>query len=177
MRRTKIFASGDLNEFKIAELIAAGAPIDLFGVGTDLSTSRDAPALGGVYKLVEIEFDGRVAPKMKLSRDKATYPYRKQVWRETASDGSFAGDVIARGDETDLPGAPLLAPVMRGGQIATKLPNLREAQEHARRQLASLSGPHKRLTEAQAYPVRYSDRLEHSRLDLQIEFEKQKRSV
>ena len=59
-------------------------------------------------------------------------------------------------------------------QIAATLPNLREAQEHARRQLASLSGPHKRLIEAQAHPVRYSDRLEHSRLDLQREFEKQK---
>jgi nicotinate phosphoribosyltransferase len=174
MRRTKVFASGDLNEFKIAELIAAGAPIDLFGVGTDLSTSRDAPALGGVYKLVEIEFDGRAAPKMKLSRDKATYPCRKQVWRATASDGSFAGDVIARADETDLPGASLLAPVMRGGQIATTLSNLREAQEHARRQLASLPDPHKTLVEAQAYPVRYSDRLEHSRMKLQEEFEKRK---
>ena len=174
MRRTKIFASGDLNEFRIAELIAAGAPIDLFGVGTDLSTSRDAPALGGVYKLVEIEFDGRAAPKMKLSRDKATYPCRKQVWRATASDGSFAGDVIARADEIDLPGAPLLTPVMRGGRIATTLPNLREAQEHARRQLAGLSDPHKRLIEAQTYQVRYSDRLEQSRMALQREFEKHK---
>jgi nicotinate phosphoribosyltransferase len=174
MRRTKIFASGDLNEFKIAELIAAGAPIDIFGVGTDLSTSRDAPALGGVYKLVEIEFDGRVAPKMKLSPDKATYPYRKQVWRATASDGSFAGDVIARADETDLPGAPLLTLVMRDGQITAPLPNLREAQRHARRQLAGLPEPHKRLTEAQPYPVRYSDRLEQSRVALQMEFEKQK---
>jgi nicotinate phosphoribosyltransferase len=174
MRRTKIFASGDLNEFKIAELIAAAAPIDLFGVGTDLSTSRDAPALGGVYKLVEIEFDGQAAPKMKLSRDKATYPHRKQVWRATASDGSFAGDVIARADEADLPGAPLLSPVMSGGQIAANLSDLREAQERARRQLAGLPEPHKRLIEAQPYPVRYSGRLEQSRMALQREFEKQK---
>src|SRR5215813_9738114 len=84
MRRTKILVSGDLNEYKIAQMIAAGAQIDLFGVGTDLSTSRDAPAPGGVYKLVEVEFDGRVEPKIKLSPDKATYPYRKQVWRATA---------------------------------------------------------------------------------------------
>jgi nicotinate phosphoribosyltransferase len=174
MRRTKIFASGDLNEYKIAELIAAGAPIDLFGVGTDLSTSRDAPALGGVYKLVEIEFDGRVSPKMKLSCDKATYPYRKQVWRETTGDGSFAGDVIARADETDLPGAPLLKLVMRDGRPAAPLPGLQEAQERARRQLASLPEPHKRLIEAQSYPVRYSDKLEQSRMALQREFEKQR---
>src|SRR5262252_1847256 len=160
MRRTKIFASGDLNEFKIAELIAAGAPIDLFGVGTDLSTSRDAPALGGVYKLVEIEFDGRVSPKMKLSRDKATYPYRKQVWRATAGDGSFAGDVIARADEIDLPGAPLLSIVMREGRLVAPAPRPQEMQERARRQLASLPESYKRLVDAQPYPVRYSDRLE-----------------
>jgi nicotinate phosphoribosyltransferase len=172
MRRTKIFASGDLNEFKIAEMIAAGAPIDLFGVGTDLSTSRDAPALGGVYKLVEIEFDGRVSPKMKLSCDKTTYPYRKQVWRETSSDGSFTGDIIARADETDLPGAPLLALVMRNGQITSPLPGLQEAQDRARRQLASLPEPHKKLIDAQPYPVRYSDKLEQSRLTLLEKFER-----
>ncbi|MGH9767118.1 MAG: nicotinate phosphoribosyltransferase [Blastocatellia bacterium] len=172
MRQTKILASGDLNEYKIAEMIAAGAQIDLFGVGTDLSTSRDAPALGGVYKLVEVEFDGRVEPKMKLSRDKATYPYRKQVWRAIANDGSFIGDVIAKADEIDLPGEPLLAPVMRDGQIATTLPSLRETQGCARRRLANLPAPHKRLIEAQPYPVRYSDRLEQSRLVLLREFER-----
>jgi nicotinate phosphoribosyltransferase len=174
MRRTKIFASGDLDEFKIAGLIAAGAPIDLFGVGTELSTSRDAPALGGVYKLVEIDFDGRVSPKMKLSRDKATYPYRKQVWRATAGDGSFIGDIIARADETDLPGAPLLELVMRDGRIKAPLPGVREAQERARRQLAALPEPNKRLIEAQPYPVRYSDRLEQGRMALQREVEKQR---
>jgi len=174
MRQTKLMASSDLNEFKIAGMIAAGAPIDLFGVGTDISTSRDAPALGGVYKLVEVEFGGRAEPKMKLSRDKATYPYRKQVWRATASDGSFAGDLIAKANEIDLPGEPLLAPVMRDGQIIPTPPSLREAQERARRQLANLPAPYKRLVEAQSYPVRYSDRLEQSRLALLREFEKQK---
>ncbi|HEY6403593.1 MAG TPA: nicotinate phosphoribosyltransferase [Blastocatellia bacterium] len=166
MRRTKIFASGDLNEFKIADLIAAGAPIDLFGVGTDLSTSRDAPALGGVYKLVEIDFDGRESPRMKLSRDKATYPHRKQVWRLTANDGSFAGDVIGRADETDLPGAPLLELVMRDGRITGPPSSIQQSQERARRQLAALPEPHKKLIEAQDYPVRYSDKLESSRSTL-----------
>jgi nicotinate phosphoribosyltransferase len=111
---------------------------------------------------------------MKLSRDKATYPYRKQVWRETTGDGSFAGDVIARVNETDLPGAPLLKLVMRDGRGAAPLPGLQEAQERAQRQLASLPEPHKRLIEAQAYPVRYSDKLEQSSKALQREFEKQK---
>jgi nicotinate phosphoribosyltransferase len=174
MRGTKIFASGDLNEYKIAEMLAAGAPIDLFGVGTQLSTSYDAPALGGIYKLVEVEYADHVEPKMKLSREKATYPHRKQVWRAAASDGSFAGDVIARADEIGLPGAPLLEPVMRDGWIIATLPGLRAAQERARRQLASLPAPHKKLTEAQPYPVRYSSELEQSRQALLREFEKQK---
>lgn len=163
MRDTKIFASGDLNEYKIAEMLAAGAPIDLFGVGTQLSTSYDAPALGGIYKLVEVEYADHVEPKMKLSREKATYPRRKQVWRETASDGSFAGDVIARADETGLPGAPLLEPVMRNGQMIVALPGLREAQERARLQLTQLPARHKALQMAAPYPVSYSAELERCR--------------
>lgn len=174
MLQTKIMASGDLDEFKIAGMMAAGAQIDLFGVGTELSTSRDAPALGGVYKLVEIESGGRAKPKMKLSPDKATYPYCKQVWRATSSDGSFAVDVIGRADETGLQGAPLLAPVMRDGRIVAPLPGLRETQERARRQLAGLPEPHKRLTGAQSYPVSYSDKLEDGRRALQREFENHK---
>src|SRR5262249_44683842 len=109
---------------------------------------------------------GRVEPKMKLSSDKATYPYRKQVWRATASDGSFSGDVIAKADEIDLPGEPLLEPVMRDGQIIASPPSLRETQERAQRQIAYLPAPHKRLIEAQPYPVHYSDKLEQSRLAL-----------
>jgi len=108
-----------------------------------------------------------------LSRDKATYPYCKQVWRATTGEGSFAGDVIARADEADLPGAPLLTLVMHGGRLAAPLPSLPEAQERARRQLASLPEPHKRLIDAQPYPVRYSDKLERSRVALRREVEKQ----
>ncbi len=90
MTTTKIFTSGDLDEERIAELLDAGAPIDAFGVGTQLSTSYDAPALGGVYKLVSTGAGGR----LKLSADKATYPLPKQVWRRAG------GDLIAAADET-----------------------------------------------------------------------------
>jgi nicotinate phosphoribosyltransferase len=174
MRQTKLMASSDLNEFKIAEMLAAGAPIDLFGVGTDISTSRDAPALGGVYKLVEIEVGGHVTPKIKLSHEKATYPYCKQVWRAKGPDESFIGDVIAQANETDLSGEPLLEPVMRGGQIIATLPGLRAAQERARWQIGHLPAQHKRLTEPEPYPVCYSDKLEQNRLALiqQLELEK-----
>jgi nicotinate phosphoribosyltransferase len=77
----KIVASGDLNEYRIAELRQAGAPIDLYGVGTDLVTSIDAPSLGGVYKLVELERDGVRSPIAKFSAAKATLPGPHQVYR------------------------------------------------------------------------------------------------
>jgi nicotinate phosphoribosyltransferase len=171
MPGTMIMASGDLNEYKIAEMIGADAPIDLFGVGTELSTSRDAPALGGIYKLVEIEYNGRVEPKMKLSRDKATYPYRKQVWREAAGDGSFKGDVIAMVGETYPNETPLLIPVMRNGELIESLPDLKETRDYAKRQLSLLPGQFKKLNDAAEYPVRYSDELERRRLELLDELE------
>ena len=71
-RSAKIVASGDLNEYKIAELRAAGAPIDVYGVGTELVASRDAPALGGVYKLVELGDGEHASPIAKFSEGKAT---------------------------------------------------------------------------------------------------------
>lgn len=162
MQNTKIMASGDLDEFKITELLAQGAPIDLFGVGTELSTSRDDPALGGVYKLVEL--NGQ--PKMKLSQAKATYPYRKQVWRNYADDGNFLGDLIGIADESDLPGETLMQPVMRNGEVIAPLPSLAETQKYARQQIQSLPEVYKALTAPQMYPVRYSQKLEMCRQEL-----------
>jgi nicotinate phosphoribosyltransferase len=102
----QILASGDLDEHRVAALLAAGAPIDAFGVGTQLGTSGDAPALGVVYKLVE----DASGPRMKLATGKVTLPGRKQVWR--AADR----DVVSLQDE-DVPGArALLRPVMGGGR-------------------------------------------------------------
>lgn len=166
MRHTKIMASGDLDEFKIAVMIGEGAPIDLFGVGTELSTSRDAPALGGVYKLVEVEYSDHIKPKMKLSHDKATYPYRKQVWREMWGDGNFKSDVIAMADELRQEGEQLLVPVMSEGRVIGSLPSLREIQGYAKEQVSDLPEQYKRLKEATDYPVRYSEELERKRLEL-----------
>jgi nicotinate phosphoribosyltransferase len=107
-----ILASGDLDEHKVAALLADGAPIDAFGVGTQLGTSADAPTLGAVYKLVE-DADG---PKMKLASGKVTLPGRKQVWR---LDGH---DVLSLHDE-DVPGGrPLLVQAMAGGRRTTVEP-------------------------------------------------------
>ena len=114
-RETKIVASGDLNEYKVAALVAAGAPIDLFGVGTDLATSRDVPALSVVYKLVETERGGQVDYKSKFSEEKVYWPGRKQVFRFSTA-GRYHRDLIARQEEKAPGAAPLLHPVMRGGR-------------------------------------------------------------
>ena len=82
-----IFASGDLDEDRIAELLAKGALIDGFGVGTALVNSIDSPALGVIYKLVETEFDREARPVAKFSPEKMTYPGKKQVFRLADSLG------------------------------------------------------------------------------------------
>ena len=104
----RIFASGGLDEHEVHELVQAGAPVDAFGVGTQLGVSADAPYVDSVYKLTE--YDGR--PVLKLSPGKATAPGRKQVWR------GQTGDLIALRDERSGPrtARPLLEPVMRGGR-------------------------------------------------------------
>ena len=155
----KIVASGDLNEYKVRDLLAAGSPIDVFGVGTELVTSRDEPTLGTVYKLVEQHTPQGVVGRFKLSRAKKTYPYAKQVFRESAADGTFRGDVIARATES-LPGEPLLVPVLKGGQLVRPLPALCDIQARCKDQLARLPPVLLELTKAPPYPVRVSAALE-----------------
>ncbi len=125
--------SGDLDEHRIAALVEAGAPVDGFGVGTELITSRDAPALGMVYKLVELDGEG----KYKLSPAKRTYPMAKQVFRRRDGAGRFAGDHVARADEAGE-GEPLLVPVVRGGKLVAPLPTLESIRSRCRDQLAAL---------------------------------------
>ena len=87
LRQAKIFASGGLDEHEVAELVRAGAPVDAFGIGTQMGVSADAPYVDTVYKLVE--YDGR--PVLKLSPAKATAPGAKQVWRGPSTTSSDCG--------------------------------------------------------------------------------------
>ncbi|WP_084040499.1 nicotinate phosphoribosyltransferase [Demequina sp. NBRC 110053] len=128
----RIVVSGDLDEHRIAELIAAGAPIDSFGVGTQMGVSADAPALSAVYKLAEA--DGR--PVLKLSTGKDSLPGRKQVWR-VERDGLLDHDVIGL-DGEELPGRPLLEHAMSGGRRMGQAPSMADARERCERGLASL---------------------------------------
>ncbi len=157
---TRILASGDLDEHRIADLMAAGAPIDAFGVGTSLSTVADAPALGGVYKLVEIERGGRAEPVLKLSRDKATLPGRKQGWRLASPDGTTSHDVIGCLDEAPpAGGTPLLDPVMRKGSRLQPTPPIAALRERCRRAVDLLPPATLRLDGAAPYRVDVSEAL------------------
>jgi nicotinate phosphoribosyltransferase len=119
-----ILASGDLNEYKVKELVDKGAPIDVFGVGTDLATSADAPNVGGVYKLVEVEKNHILIPKAKFSTKKATYPGKKQVWRILNDDNKLVKDIVAHETEDSFDNAmPLLIHTVKNGELLTpKIP-------------------------------------------------------
>ena len=163
LRETKIFASGDLDEHRVAALLEAGALIDGFGVGTALSTCSDAPALGGVYKLVEIERDAGAVPTMKLSANKRSYPGRKQVWRvyERGESGMAVHDVIGASDESRPAGEEaLLRCVMRAGRRARPGPRLSEVQAGARMAISRLPAAVRRLQDPEPYPVRISQALD-----------------
>ncbi|MFL6281374.1 MAG: nicotinate phosphoribosyltransferase [Vicinamibacterales bacterium] len=153
---TRIIVSGDLDEWKIADLVAAGAPIDIFAVGTALATSDDAPALGGVYKLVQLQERGVVRTVMKRSEGKGTWPGVKQVWR-SEQGGMAIGDLIALDDERPLSGAkPLLESVMRNGARITPQPSLDEARQHCRQSTEGLPPRLRGLTGSPSYPIERS---------------------
>ncbi len=158
-RATQIVASGDLNEYKIEELIAHGAPIDSFGVGTDLVTSRDVPALSVVYKLVETEKSGVVEPKTKFSEEKVYWPGRKQVFR-FSQHGKYHHDLLARAEEEYPAASPLLQTVMKAGRRLAPAPPVKEIRELTLANLACLPEAYHSLREAPAYPVEKSVGLE-----------------
>ncbi len=154
-----IMASGDLDEYRIAELVAASAPLDAFGVGTDLVTSRDAPSLNGIYKLVQIERGGVVHYPAKFSKGKISYPGKKQVFR-FPREGTMERDLLARDQEAFADAQPLLQPVLRDGRLVTPLPSLAEARARAASDLARLPEPSRRLRNAQPYAMGRSPALE-----------------
>lgn len=142
----KIMASGDLDECRIRDLVTAGAPIDAFGVGTQLSISADAPSLSAIYKIVELDIGGIKRFTAKLSEDKVTLPGSKQVFRDVARD------VVARSGECGK-GEALLRPVMLGGQLIEPLPSLDQSRERAARSLAALPEALRGLEVTEPWPV------------------------
>jgi nicotinate phosphoribosyltransferase len=168
-----IFASGDLDEYKIAQLQAAGACIDGYGLGTQLVTG--AP-VNGVYKLVEI--DG--IPVMKESPGKRTYPGRKQIFRHYAQD-QWLGDTLGLATETPAPpgpaavpdshpdfhGQPLLQPVLHNGQRVQEPESLAAIAHRTARSVATLPSALRALQNPAPALVKLSPQLtalvEHTR--------------
>jgi nicotinate phosphoribosyltransferase len=146
LRDARIMASGDLDEFKIRDLVAAGAPIDAFGVGTQLATSGDAPNLSTAYKLVELDIHGIQRFTAKLSPDKPSVPGAKQVFRDVARD------VIARSGECGR-GEALLRPVLLGGHLVEPLPSLEQARTRAAQSIAQLPPALRQLEVGDPWPV------------------------
>ncbi len=155
----RIVASGDLDEHRIAALLDAGAAIDLFGVGTEMITSRDAPALGGVYKLVAIDDGSGPRPVQKRSEGKTTLPGVKQVYRRQNEAGGFSSDLIALASERSL-GEPLLAPVIRAGARLSPPAPLDELQARAREGRERLPDGVRRPRDPEPYSVHVSDELQ-----------------
>ncbi|RPJ70060.1 MAG: nicotinate phosphoribosyltransferase [Acidobacteria bacterium] len=168
---TGIFVSGDLDEHKIAAFLSQRAPLNGFGVGTALSTSRDAPALGAIYKLVEVHRHGERVPTMKLSPGKLSYPGRKQAWRifertggedlEYGQRACAVRDVLALADEPGPSGGvPLLDQVMADGKRTGERPALSDLRERCLREVAQLPADVRGLGENARYPVVVSRRLQ-----------------
>ncbi len=163
LRDVRIVVSGDLDEWKIADLVASGAPIDGFGVGTSLAVGAgsvehgvEGGALGAVYKLAWYEGDASPA-RIKIAGEKSTWPGKKQVVRH----GVFEHDVIQL-DQEPIPvsGLPLLRPVMtRGVADQTNLPSATEIRNRAIATLAALPSVLKNIRKAADYPVVWSDKL------------------
>lgn len=179
----KIFASGDLDEYVIRDLLAQGARIDMWGVGTRLITSNDCPALGGVYKMSGEIVNGTLVPKIKLSDNvaKMTNPGYKKVLRFYDKDGMAIADLIALVDEkidetkpfrlyhpvhtyksmtiSDFTVRELLVPLFIDGKQVYRTPDIHEIQAYARRELDTFWAETKRLMNPHEHKVDLSDGL------------------
>ena len=149
LKDAKIMASGDLDEYKIHALVAADAPIDAFGVGTQLATSADAPTMGTIYKLVEVDVSGIKRFTAKYSEDKGSLPGSKQIFREKGRD------ILARSGECGT-GEALLRPIILGGRLIEPLPSLEQVRQRAAEAVAQLPASWRGLEPAEPWPVMQS---------------------
>ncbi|MCD1261502.1 nicotinate phosphoribosyltransferase [Paenibacillus athensensis] len=188
----RIVASNDLDENIIADLKAQDAAIDSWGVGTQLITAADQPALGGVYKLVAREQDGGYIPVIKISGnpEKVTTPGVKDAYRiVNRLTGKAEADYLAAPEEDDVregrriklfdplrpylhkyiddyDAQPLLQPIFLDGQRVYELPTLDDIRRHHAAQLELLWPEHRRKLHPAAYPVDLSERVWQMKMDL-----------
>jgi nicotinate phosphoribosyltransferase len=155
LQDAQILASGNLDEYRLQSLVAGGAPIDSFAVGTAMTTSADAPSLDSAYKLQEYA----KRPRRKRSEGKATWPGRKQVYRQYASDGTLVHDIVTTLDDQQA-GEPLLQPVMKEGRNLADQPKLTELRQRAAAQLSRLPDAMRTLESVPPYEVRIAEALQ-----------------
>jgi nicotinate phosphoribosyltransferase len=160
LKQTKIFVSGDLNEFIVDDLTSKGAPIDGFGVGTELVTSRDDPTLQGIYKIVETRRNGELRFRVKTSEGKRTLPGAKQIYRTYSPKGQMK-DVMALANENDIPpGEPLLIEVLNRGRSVYTFPRLSDVRKRALENISRLPSDFKNLNNSPPSPVVLSEQLQ-----------------
>lgn len=153
----RILVSGGLDEYELESLVASGAPVDLFGVGTKAGVSADAPWSDMVYKVVW--FDNR--PVMKLSEGKMSLPGAKQIFRRHDTDGFLKGDIIGLEDDAGpVDSHPLLEKVMSGGVRTANQPTLAELRENFREEFSRLDSRFKDLRQPPHFPVSVSPGLQ-----------------
>ncbi len=156
LRETRIMATSDLNEYRILEFTAAGAPIDVYGVGTDLATSGDSPSMGVVYKLVELEENGHKRYTAKFSEDKHSLPGAKQVFRFPRHDVIACANECMGCHDAEPPIA-LSRPVVIGGEPVEKVPDAFAARENTLASVRKLPATVRSLFDTQEpWPVEYS---------------------
>jgi nicotinate phosphoribosyltransferase len=157
---TRIFTSGDLDEWRIHDIVSAGAPVDGFGVGAALTTVSDAPSLGAIYKLVEIDRGGITSPVMKRSAGKPTLPGCKQVWRVFEANVASEDVIEHVGEGLGIPFAvPLLRRVMSNGQRDVEPLALTELRSRSEAALAAIPARVRRIHHPEPYRVRFGPAL------------------
>jgi nicotinate phosphoribosyltransferase len=149
-----IFASGDLDEHALRDMLSSGAPVNGFGIGTRMDTSSDVSYLDCAYKLEE--YAGK--PRRKRSEGKQTWPGRKQVYRSYNSDGRMEADVVTV-EGYHRQGETLIGQVMRGGKRIEAAEKLADIRSHAAAGLARLPEALRKLQEPYAYQVEISSEL------------------
>ena len=168
----RIFASGNLDEFKIKELLKKGAAVDNFGVGTNMGVSLDAPFLDVIYKIAEVtDEEGNFLPTMKLSQGKVTYPGRKQVFRVRDRRGRFIRDILGLENEK-IKGRPLLVKVVDRGRILYKPAALDKIRGSLNRDLRKLNPALLDTRPRNKYPVVISPSLRKLRAALSSQLNK-----
>ena len=180
----KISVSNSLDEYIIQDLLRQGAQIDMFGVGERLITARSEPVFGGVYKLVAVEHDGRIEPKIKISENvgKITNPHFKKLYRFYGKDtGKAIADYLCVHDETvddskdilifdpeatwkqktvyNYTARELQVPIFKNGELVYRLPSLSEIRDYCRQQVDTLWDEVKRFDNPHNYYVDLSDKL------------------